>query len=108
MIAPFAWAVALGALSPLVAAVHEDALPSYTYGAHIPVECMSRSSETGEHLENEKHEIEWNPFPVCNETGRPLEFNYGTEGELNCTIAMIDDPFFHLLEFYIHSDAPLS
>ncbi|KAM0340894.1 hypothetical protein ACHAPU_010311 [Fusarium lateritium] len=103
------WAVvALGALTPLVAAALEDGLPSYHYGAAIPVECMSRNSETGEHLENEKHEIEWKPFPVCNETGRPLEFKYGTEGEVNCTIAMIDDPFFHLLEFYIHSDAPLS
>lgn len=28
--------------------------------------------------------------------------------ELNCTIPLITDPFFHLLEFYIHSDAPLS
>jgi len=109
MIAPIAWAVvALGALTPLVTANPEDGLPSYHYGAPIPVECMNRNSETGEHVENEKHEIEWKPFPVCNETGRPLEFNYGTEGEVNCTIAMIDDPFFHLLEFYIHSDAPLS
>lgn len=44
MIASFTWAFALGALSPLVAAVHEDALPSYHYGALIPVECMRRSS----------------------------------------------------------------
>ncbi|KAF5626381.1 hypothetical protein F25303_11105 [Fusarium sp. NRRL 25303] len=109
MIAPIAWAVvALGALTPLVTANPEDGLPSYHYGAPIPVECMNRNSETGEHVENEKHEIEWKPFPICNETGRSLEFNYGTEGEVNCTIAMIDDPFFHLLEFYIHSDAPLS
>lgn len=28
--------------------------------------------------------------------------------ELNCTIESISDPFFHLLEFYIHNDAPLS
>ncbi|KAF5554027.1 hypothetical protein FNAPI_6571 [Fusarium napiforme] len=109
MIAPIAWAlVALGALTPLVTANPEDGLPSYHYGAPIPVECMNRNSETGEHVENEKHEIEWKPFPICNETGRSLEFNYGKEGEVNCTIAMIDDPFFHLLEFYIHSDAPLS
>lgn len=31
-----------------------------------------------------------------------------TRVELNCTLASISDPFFHLLEFYIHSDAPLS
>ncbi|CAM1503115.1 Fc.00g078910.m01.CDS01 [Cosmosporella sp. VM-42] len=98
----------LGALTPLVSAIHEDALPSYHYSAPIHVECMNRSSETGEHIENEKHEIEWIPFPVCNETGKPLEFNYGIEGEVNCTIPLITDPFFHLLEFYVHSDAPLS
>ncbi|KAK1752015.1 hypothetical protein QBC47DRAFT_389457 [Echria macrotheca] len=87
---------------------HETALPSYHYGAPIRVECMNRSSETGEHIENAAHEIQWIPFPVCNETNAPLEFQYGVEGEQNCTIAMVSDPFFHLLEFYIHSDAPLS
>ncbi|KAI8297743.1 hypothetical protein K4K59_003233 [Colletotrichum sp. SAR11_240] len=67
-----------------------------------------RFSETGEHVENSNHEIEWIPFPICEETNKPLEFQYGHEGELNCTIPMITDPFFHLLEFYIHNDAPLS
>jgi hypothetical protein len=28
--------------------------------------------------------------------------------DFNCTIPLITDPFFHLLEFYIHNDAPLS
>ncbi len=69
---------------------------------------MRRHRETGEHIENAAHEIEWIPFPVCNETGNPLEFHYGIETEQNCTIPMISDPFFHLLEFYVHSDAPLS
>ncbi len=64
--------------------------------------------ETGEHIELPNHEIQWIPFPVCDETKKPLEFHYGIEGELNCTIPMVSDPFFHLLEFYIHSDAPLS
>lgn len=27
---------------------------------------------------------------------------------MNCTIPFVSDAFFHLLEFYIHSDAPLS
>lgn len=106
----------------------ESALPSYHYGAPIIVECMNRSSfvfpcpswtdkhrlticvarETGEHVENAAHEIQWIPFPTCNETSAPLQFQYGVEGEVNCTIPVISDPFFHLLEFYIHSDAPLS
>ena len=74
---------------------------------HIPL-TLCESSETGEHVQNENNEIEWVPFPACNETGKPLQFNYGTEGEVNCTIPFVDDPFFHLLEFYVHSDAPLS
>ncbi|PNY28786.1 Uncharacterized protein TCAP_01289, partial [Tolypocladium capitatum] len=108
------YAVLAGALSTGVAAAnpssaeHLDGLPSYHFGAPIHVECMNRSSETGEHVEDANHELQWIPFPVCNETGKPLEFQYGTEAEINCTIAFVSDPFFHLLEFYIHSDAPLS
>ena len=64
--------------------------------------------ETGEHIENSNNELEWIPFPTCQETNNPLEFHYGVEGEINCTIPMVSDPFFHLLQFYIHSDAPLS
>lgn len=31
-----------------------------------------------------------------------------TPADINCTIDFISDPFFHLLEFYIHNDAPLT
>jgi len=31
-----------------------------------------------------------------------------TFAEINCTIDFIDDSFFHLLEFYVHNDAPLT
>lgn len=64
--------------------------------------------ETGEHVEDSNHNLQWIPFPICNETNRPLELHYGHEGEVNCTIPFVSDPFFHLLEFYIHSDAPLT
>ncbi|KAN0104225.1 hypothetical protein V8E51_009970 [Hyaloscypha variabilis] len=83
-------------------------LPSYHYGAKIPVECLNRSIETGEHISNEKNELQYIPFPICEETGKPLELAYGVEDDFNCTIPLITDPFFHLLEFYIHNDAPLS
>lgn len=60
---------------------------------------------------------------TCNETGRPLELYFGIEkghhtqlillrslfltlSDINCTLESIDDPLFHLLEFYIHNDAP--
>ncbi|KAH8804904.1 hypothetical protein F5884DRAFT_859521 [Xylogone sp. PMI_703] len=83
-------------------------LPSYHYGAKIPVDCLERSIDTGEHIQDEKQNLKYIPFPECNETGRPLELQYGVEEELNCTIPFISDPFFHLLEFYIHNDVPLT
>ncbi|RKF54032.1 hypothetical protein GcC1_215023 [Golovinomyces cichoracearum] len=83
-------------------------LPSYHYGAVIPVSCLNRSIETGEHISNEKNELQYAPFPICNETGQPLHLRYGVEEELNCTIPLVTDSFFHLLEFYVHSDVPLS
>lgn len=36
-------------------------------------------SDTGEHIENDKHELQYTPFPICNETGKPLELQYGVE-----------------------------
>ncbi|KFG78192.1 hypothetical protein MANI_014142 [Metarhizium anisopliae] len=104
---PAALLGAIAAVSVAATKEHLDGLPAYHYNAPIKVECMNRSSETGEHIEK-NDEIQWVPFPVCNETGKPLEFHYGYEGELNCTLDFISDPFFHLLEFYIHSDAPMS
>ena len=84
-------------------------------------------------------QLQYVPFPTCNETNRPLELFYGIESgialeftsyslgvppellysfssvanrispaEINCTLAAIDDPLFHLLEFYVHNDAPLT
>ncbi|USP73505.1 ribosomal protein s21 protein [Curvularia clavata] len=52
--------------------------------------------------------LQYIPFPVCNETGRPFELFFGVEKDVNCTIDFVTDEFFHLLEFYIHNDAPLS
>lgn len=36
-------------------------------------------SDTGEHISNDKNELEYIPFPVCKETGKPLELQYGIE-----------------------------
>ena len=36
----------------------------------------ARSGETGEHIQDARNEIQWIPFPMCNETGKPLEFHY--------------------------------
>lgn len=48
------------------------------------------------------------PFPKCNETGRPLELYFGIEKDVNCTIDFVTDPFFHLLEYYVHNDSPFT
>ncbi|KAI9651236.1 hypothetical protein NHQ30_001274 [Ciborinia camelliae] len=75
-------------------------LPMYHFGKGIGVECMERDVNTGEHIQLEDNSLKYIPFPICNETGKPLELKYGVEE--------VTDSFFHLLEFYIHSDAPLS
>ncbi len=43
------------------------------------------NSDTGEHISNEKNELQYIPFPVCNETGKPLELAYGIE-DGNCPL----------------------
>ncbi|KAJ4359122.1 hypothetical protein N0V95_002446 [Ascochyta clinopodiicola] len=80
----------------------------YNPGEPIPVSCLNRTIETGEHITDASGQLQYIPFPTCNETGRPLELFFGVERELNCTIDFVTDSFFHLLEFYIHNDAPLS
>ena len=42
---------------------------------------LPAASETGEHIQDAHNEIQWIPFPSCNETSKPLEFHYGTEAE---------------------------
>ncbi|KAF2475732.1 uncharacterized protein BDR25DRAFT_212675 [Lindgomyces ingoldianus] len=92
----------------------------YRAGERIPVSCLNRTIETGEHVcpraanpetalkSNASGQLQYIPFPTCNETGRPLELFFGVEKDINCTIDFISDPLFHLLEFYIHNDAPLT
>jgi hypothetical protein len=66
------------------------------------------SSETGEHVQDSNDNVLWAPFPTCRETGRALEFHYGREAELNCTVDAVSDELYHQLEFYVHADAPLA
>ncbi|KAI9839250.1 MAG: hypothetical protein M1819_003244 [Sarea resinae] len=82
--------------------------PTYGPGQAIPVSCLNRTIDTGEHIADAQGQLQYIPFPTCNETGRPLELYFGVEKDINCTISEISDPFFHLLEFYVHNDAPLT
>ncbi|QIX00188.1 hypothetical protein AMS68_005705 [Peltaster fructicola] len=80
----------------------------YRVGDKIPVSCLNRTVDTGEHITDSEGRLSYVPFWTCNETGRPLELLFGVEKEFNCTIDFVDDPFFHLLEFYVHNDVPLT
>jgi hypothetical protein len=49
------------------------------YGEEESCANAMRDSDTGEHISNEKNELQYIPFPICNETGKPLELQYGIE-----------------------------
>ncbi|PWW74345.1 hypothetical protein C7212DRAFT_359055 [Tuber magnatum] len=81
----------------------------YTPGGRISVQCLNRTIDTGEHVQDEKTGIlQYIPFATCNETGRPLEVKFLEDGEVNCTISFLSDEMFHLFEFYVHHDSPLA
>ncbi|KAF2125023.1 hypothetical protein P153DRAFT_426049 [Dothidotthia symphoricarpi CBS 119687] len=90
----------------------DDNARGYNPGEPIPVSCLNRTIDTGEHVKKQITDInghlQYIPFPTCNETNRPLELFFGVEKDINCTLDFVTDEFFHLLEFYIHNDAPLS
>ncbi|KAI9728088.1 MAG: hypothetical protein M1834_007804 [Cirrosporium novae-zelandiae] len=80
----------------------------YALGDSIPISCLNRTADTGEHITLKNGDLQYVPFLICNETSRPLELYFGIEKDINCTIPFIDDPLFHLLEFYVHNDAPMT
>ncbi|KAH0541896.1 hypothetical protein GP486_008681, partial [Trichoglossum hirsutum] len=59
-------------------------------------------------ISDSRGRLQYVPFPTCDETGRPLRLPYGLDQDLNCTVGFVSDAFFHLLEFYIHNDVPLT
>ncbi|PVI04554.1 hypothetical protein DM02DRAFT_518492 [Periconia macrospinosa] len=100
------------AQEPLVDTTAKDKLDKdgrgYRPGESMTVTCLNRTIETGEHIVDASGQLQYIPFPTCNETGRPLELFFGVERDINCTLDYISDPLYHLLEFYIHNDAPLT
>ncbi|KIW05984.1 uncharacterized protein PV09_03168 [Verruconis gallopava] len=79
----------------------------WKYGDSIPVTCLNRTIDTGEHVTDSLGNLQYIPFYTCAETSRPLSLRYGVSATQNCTIALTD-PIYHLFEFYIHNDAPLT
>lgn len=52
--------------------------------------------------------LQYIPFTTCNETSRPLALHYGISETITCTLPELSDSLYHLLEFYVHSDVPMT
>ncbi|KAJ5966248.1 hypothetical protein N7481_012962 [Penicillium waksmanii] len=52
--------------------------------------------------------LQYVPFVTCNETSRPLSIHYGVPETITCTVPALSDTLYHLLEFYVHSDVPMT
>ncbi|CCH46382.1 putative secreted protein [Wickerhamomyces ciferrii] len=76
-------------------------------GESLPISCISRNIDNGEHKFDEKDNIIYESFPVCQETGEPFTLKYGESGVKNCTITLTDE-IYHLFQLYIHQDVPFS
>ncbi|KAJ5915217.1 hypothetical protein N7454_011112 [Penicillium verhagenii] len=71
----------------------------YRIGDEIPVSCLNRTV---------LGRLQYIPFFTCNETARPLSLRYGVSETIACTIPELSDTLYHLLEFYVHSDVPMT
>lgn len=80
----------------------------YARGDLMPVTCMNRTLETGEHITDDHGNLQYIPFPTCNETSLPLAFPYAVPRTQTCTIDELPDELYHLFEFFVHNDAPLT
>jgi hypothetical protein len=80
----------------------------YSYGQPMPVTCLNRTIDSGEHITDNLGKLQYIPFPTCNETFLPLALRYGVTETINCTISSLPDELYHLLEYYVHADVPLA
>ncbi|EYE95643.1 uncharacterized protein EURHEDRAFT_411923 [Aspergillus ruber CBS 135680] len=80
----------------------------YVYGQPMPVTCLNRTIDSGEHITDSLGKLQYIPFPTCNETFLPLALRYGVPETVNCTIDSLPDELYHLLEYYVHSDVPMT
>ncbi|KAF7588805.1 hypothetical protein BBP40_005198 [Aspergillus hancockii] len=80
----------------------------YKYGQPMPVTCLNRTIDSGEHITDDLGKLQYIPFPTCKETSLPLALRYGVTETVNCTINSVPDELYHLLEYYVHSDVPMN
>ncbi|KAK9239811.1 hypothetical protein V1525DRAFT_396827 [Lipomyces kononenkoae] len=82
----------------------------YKPKSQLELACMVRDIDNGEHITDANSGmIIYNSFPLCKETNRPLSFAFGVDSDnrVNCTFGVVDE-FYHMLQLYVHQDAPLS
>ncbi|OJD16244.1 hypothetical protein AJ78_03581 [Emergomyces pasteurianus Ep9510] len=91
-----------------IAAGAAKSIPGYAHGQNVPVSCLNRDISTGDHITDPAGKLQYIPFPTCNETSAPLSFHYGVSETITCTIHSLSDPLYHLLEYYVHADVPLT
>ncbi|KAL4910366.1 hypothetical protein BDW74DRAFT_51380 [Aspergillus multicolor] len=99
------WALVASCLFQISAAGRTD---GYTYGQLMPVTCLNRTIDSGEHITDDLGKLQFIPFPTCKETFAPLALRYGVSESVNCTIEALPDELYHLLEYYVHSDVPMT
>ncbi|KAF8441867.1 hypothetical protein BGX38DRAFT_1250950 [Terfezia claveryi] len=103
-------------LLPLLAAAAPPPPKNFYHpGDLIGVTCLNRSIDNGEHVSDPDGHLQYIPFPppplsCSDEPGSPatLRLPFLSESLLNCTIPALTDELYHLLEFYVHADSPLS
>lgn len=61
-----------------------------------------------EQITDDLGKMQYIPFPTCNETSQPLALRYGVTETVNCTVDALPDEPYHLLEYYVHSDVPMT
>ncbi|KAH3687096.1 hypothetical protein WICPIJ_001925 [Wickerhamomyces pijperi] len=84
-----------------------SAIQPYSEGDLVPIQCIQRQIDNGEHKFDDNNNIIYGSFPVCSETGKPFSFEYGVSEAVNCTIVLTDE-IYHLFQLYLHEDAPFS
>lgn len=73
----------------------------------VPLECIRRQIDTGEHMFDETGEIIYSPFANCLETNSPFSLKYMDDSQIKCTVKF-EDELYHLFQLYLHKDAPLT
>ncbi|KAL4750332.1 hypothetical protein BDW72DRAFT_175978 [Aspergillus terricola var. indicus] len=99
------WTLVASCLFQISAAGRTD---GYAYGQPMPVTCLNRTIDSGEHITDDLGKLQFIPFPTCKETSAPLALRYGVSESVNCTIEALPDELYHLLEYYVHSDVPMT